>query len=265
MKNKGLIITLIVLLAIIIAVLVTFLVLCINGTINFNGGFHFGFRKVDTIIYEETYKMDETNLIEVKQKAGDIIFENSNDDNIKVVVYGEDKSDAEVSLANNELKIEYKAEGKGGWLFGWGRTQGDVKIYIPTSYAKNIKINDDAGDIKLANLENSNVDIDCNAGDVKIDRVKNLTAKCDAGNIEINNLLNKCNIKLNAGNLKIENTQINEDSNIKANMGNVKIRGLNDIYVDAKADLGNCKVQKSNRSSNVTLKIECNMGNVKVE
>ena len=265
MKNKGLIITLIVLLSIIVFLLATFLVLCINGTITFNGGFNFGSRKIDKIIYEETYKLEDVNMIEVKQKAGNIIFENSSDDNIKIEVYGEEKNDAEVSFVNNELKIDYKAEGKGGWIFGIGKAIGDVKVYIPSSYSKNIKIKNDAGDIKVSNAENADINIDCNAGDIKIDKIKNATIDCDAGNVEINNLLNKCNMKLNAGNLKIQKAEIKENSNIKNNMGNVKILEINDIYIDAKVDLGNCKVQKNNRSSNVTLTIDSNMGNVKVE
>lgn len=263
MKNNGLIITLIVLIVLIIVMLSAFLVLCLNGTINFKGGFHLG-SKPDTIIYEETYKLDEINLIDVKQKAGNVIFENANDDNIKIEVYGEEKSDAEVSLANNELKIEYKSEGKGGWFFGFGKEAGDVKIYIPASYEKNIKIRNDAGEVKVANVENADVDIDCDAGDVEINRVKNATIKCDAGNVEIKNLLNKCNINVDAGNLKIDDAQINENSSIKADSGNIQIKEINDIYIDAKVDMGNCKISNNNRSSDITLRIDCDMGNVDV-
>lgn len=264
--GKKTIIMLIILLVIVVAVITTFLVLYLNGTISFKDGFHFGKKiETDTIIYEEKYKMDEINSIDVKRKAGNIIFENSNDDNIKVEIYGEKKSDAEVSLVNNELKIEYKAEGKGGWIFGLGRAAGDVIIYIPAAYEKNIKIVNDAGEVKIANAENADIDVDCDAGNVKIDRIKNARIKCDAGDIEIKNLLNRCNIKVDAGNLKIDHAQLNENSSIKADSGNVRIKELNNIYIDTKVDMGNCNISNNNKESEVTLKIDCNMGNVTVK
>lgn len=264
MKSKGLIITLIILLIIIIAILIGFLVLCLNGTISFNGGFRlFSGRKSDKIIYNETYNLEDVNLINISQDAGDVIIENTEENNIKVEVYGEDKEDAKISFENNELNIEYKNKNSG--FFNFNSTYGDIKIYAPSSFAKRIKIENDAGETKIKNFENADIDLDCDAGNVKIDRVKNLKVKCDAGNAEVGTILNQCNMKMNCGNLRVDEMNLNADSYIEADMGNISIRKINDVYVDAKADMGRCNIGKSIRSSNVTLSVDCDMGNIDIE
>lgn len=264
MKN-GLIIFLIILLVIIIGGLIAFLVLCLNGNINLKSGFlHWGGKKSENLIYEQTYNIDDIKLINVKQDAGDVIFENNTDNNIKVEVYGENKSDVEVSLNNGELYVNYVGENNHVWIFNFGNTYGDIKIYVPSSYAEKIKINNDAGEVKIKNLEKAEADIDCDAGNVEIDRIKNATIKCDAGNVKIDYILNKCNIKVDAGNLRINNVQLAEDSNIKASMGNVRIKNTSGIHVEGHVSMGKCRINNNNVNSSVKLYIEANMGNIEV-
>lgn len=264
MKNKGLIITLIILLVIVIALLIGFLVLCLTGNISFKGGFRIGMKKGDQLIYNEVYDIQTVKMIDINQDAGDIIFENTEENNIRVEVYGEKKSDAEVSLISNELKIKFN-NGNNGWhFFNFGGVSGDIKIYIPSTYAGNIKIKNDAGDIRLVNLENSNMDIDCDAGNIEIDKAKDAVVKCDAGNLEIGTILNKCNIKVNSGNVHIEKVKLKEDSKIKVDMGNVSIDEAEDIYVDAEVDLGKCNINRNNRNAEVALKIHCDLGDINV-
>lgn len=264
MKSKGLIVTLIILLVIVIALLIGFLVLCLNGTISFNGGFKiFSGKKSDNIIYNEQYNIEDVNAINLSQKAGDIIFENIDENVLKVEVYGETKDDAQISLENNELRIEYKNTNSG--FFNFNSVRGDIKIFAPSSFVGKIRIKNDAGETKIQNFENTDIDLDCDAGNVKIDKVKNVNVKCDAGNVEIGTILNQCNMKMNCGNLKVDEMNLNADSNVEADMGNIRIKRINDVYVDAKADLGRCNIGKSVRSSSVTLRVDCDMGNIDIE
>ena len=84
--GKKLIIFLIVLLAIIIGGLITLLVLCLNGTIDIhNFRINFGGRKSENLAYSQTYDIETVNTINIKQDAGDIIFENCEENSIKVV------------------------------------------------------------------------------------------------------------------------------------------------------------------------------------
>ena len=58
--------------------------------------------------------------------------------------------------------------------------------------------------------------------------------------------------------------EINEDSSIKSNFGDVKIEKINNVYVDAKVDLGDVKIEGNDRHSDITLKIKSDCGDIKV-
>lgn len=265
MRNKGLIIFLIILLIIIIMALVGFLVLCLNGTIDLrNFNINFGSRKSENLIYKKDFDIETINFIDVKHDAGDVIFENSEENNIKVEIYGENSEDFEVELNENELKIDYTKNNKGGF-FNFGKVTGDIKVFVPETFKGNIKIENDAGQVKTKNLGEASLDVDCDAGNVEIGKIKNIKAKCDAGNIGINNVLNKCDIKVDCGNVDIKKVELKENSTIKSNMGNINIDETNDIFIDADVDLGKNNIENNNRKSNITLKIDCDLGNVNVK
>ena len=84
------------------------------------------------------------------------------------------------------------------------------------------------------------------------------------GNTEVGTILNKCNIDTDCGNITIDNLEIKENSTIKSDLGDVEIKETNDIYIDAKVDLGHVEINNNNRNSDITLKIDSDCGNVKV-
>ena len=49
--------------------------------------------------------------------------------------------------------------------------------------------------------------------------------------MKIDEVLNKCNIEVDSGDVKITNVAINEDSKIKCDLGNIDIKEINDIYI----------------------------------
>ena len=264
MRNKGLIIFLIILLLIIIGTLISFLVLCLNGTIDFhNFKISFGTRKSENLIFNETYDIETINMINIKQDAGDIIFENSEENNIKVEIYGDHREDFEVNQNGNELKIDY-TNNKGGF-FNFDKVTGDVKVYVPVSFKGNIKIKNDAGQVKAKNLQEASIDIDCDAGNVELREINKANIKCDAGNVRIERILGQCNIKLNCGNLHVDKMEIKENSTIETDMGNVHIDETKDIHVEGHVDMGKCKISNNNIKSDVILKIDSDMGNITVK
>lgn len=261
MKNKGLIIATIILLSIVIFFLTMFLVLALSGKINFRG-MMFGFSKSTNVVFDEQFELDAIKSIEIKQDAGDIIIKETSNDYIQVVLYGEDKNDVKVDLNNGNLNIDYTH--KKVRLFSFGGTKNDIIIYMPSSYSNEIKIKNDYGECEIADLENATVNIDCDAGNVNLGKVKNAIIKCDFGNIEVKEVLNKCEIDADCGNIKIDKISIKENSSIKADLGNIDINNTNDIYIDANVDLGKTNINNNNRQSNITLKINCDCGNVTI-
>lgn len=265
MKNKGLIIAMIILLTIIVFFLIMFLVVCLSGGNNLKIGlFNFG-SKSKNIIYDNTFQLEEINNIDIKNNAGNIIFKESENDYIQVVLYGENGDEAKVTLNNGMLNIDYTKKARFA-LINFVTVKNDIIIYLPTNYENNIKIKNDYGDCELIDLENANVNIECNAGNVNVGKIKNATVKCDYGKIKIKEILNKCNLDADCGDIEVETISIKENSNIKADLGDVNINETNDIYIYANVVLGKTNINNNNnnRNSEVTLKINCDCGNITV-
>lgn len=261
MRNKTGIIILLILLSFIIFSLTMFLVSYLCGGENTMIGWGI---KSKNIIFNRSYTLEEIQDIDIKQDMGDIIFKETSSDKIEVIIYGENENDVDVNLDYNKLLIDYHRKNR-FFFFNFGFTKSNIIVYLPEKYDRSISIQNDLGNCEIANLENISIDVNCNAGDVKVGRVKNADIQCDLGKVEASEILNRCNISVNSGNVKIDRLSIQENSFIKADLGNVTIGQINDIYVDGKVDLGNCTINGSNRSSDITLKIECDCGNISVE
>ncbi len=262
MKNKGLIIVLLILLSVIVFFLCMFLVTCLTNGSKFGIGFINWGSKSKNVIMEKTYELSDINNIQIKQNAGNITFRESSDNNIKVVIYGENESDANISLDNSDLNIECNRKNH---FFTFGVAENDIVIYVPTTFENEITIKSDYGNCEMSDLPNATLNVDSDAGNVEIGKIKNVVAKCDYGNIEIDEVLNKCEIKADCGNIEIDTVSIKENSTIKADLGNVDIEHANDVYIDADVDLGKVRITENNRNSDITLNIECDCGNVTVE
>lgn len=261
MKNKGLIITTIILLSIVIFFLIIFLVVCLKGGRGFRG-IIFGFGSKSTkVIYDNQFKLEDIKSIKIKEDAGDITIKETSNESIQVVLYGDDEDDAKVILSNGKLDIDNTHKRRR--IFGGSKN--DIIVYIPSTYANEIEIENDYGNCEIADLENATLNIDCDAGNVEVGKVKNAKIKCDFGNVEVEEILNKCDIKADCGNIEINKISIQENSTIKANLGDIDINHTNDIYIEANVDLGKTNISSNNRNSNVTLKIECDCGNVDVK
>ena len=244
MKYRGLIITMIVMLSIVIILLIAILCMGIVNGGNIQLGFVRG-NKADQIIYDKGYDIKLINNIEVLSSAGDVKIEESNDSNVRVLVYGEEDNGLKVNLENGNLRVDYREHHK-HHIISFGGYLSEIIIYVPKTYDKELNLNLDYGNLDIISLEKANI-----------------TVKESCGNVKIEEVLNKLNIRTNCGDVKIEKVNLKEDSSIKCDMGDVKIKEKNDVYIDAKVDLGDCKVNNNNRHSEVTLKIEMNCGDIK--
>lgn len=263
MKNKRLIIALIIILSIIIIGLIIFLYLSLSGKFNLQLGFKNWGTKSSDIIFDTTYEVDSIENLEILSTAGNINFEESIDGNIRVVAYGQNNNDLEVTFNENKLKVDYSEYRNVN--IGFNFYINDIIVYMPKDYSKEINIDADYGDIEAIDLENATINIKEDCGSVKLGKVKNISIKNNYGDVEIGTILNQFTIESDCGDVKIDKIQIAENSSIKSDLGDVKIKETNDIYIDAKTDLGDLKINNNNRHSEITLKIEADCGDIKVE
>lgn len=265
MKNKGLIITLIILLSIIVIGLTSFLIMILSGNIDFPRIFNIriNLNSNENVILDKNFDIEGIENIKISAETGDIKFEKSFNDKIRVVAYGDDVEDIELLQSEDTIEVKNTKE-KGKWL-NFLRNKNDIIIYIPNNFSYTINIDAQYGNVEMVDLENATVQINSDYGNVKLGDIKNAYIVCDYGNIEIEKILNRCDIEADCGNVKIQEAQLKENSNITADLGNIKIENINDIFIDAKTDLGKSRIRKNNNNSPITLKIKCDFGNINIE
>lgn len=290
MKNKGFIIFIIILLVCLcIGVTVLFIKL-LNGEFNFS---KFSFTSESkTLVLDKTYEL-EFSKIKINTEAGNVYIKTNNENNIKVLIYSEKNANINT---NDELNIDVPSKSCHGMCFN--QKIARIEVYIPSIYDKQIAIENDYGNIKIDKFMNAdieiiedsgNVDIEGanyvdiendygnitidkvnsayiieSAGNVKIGTVDNLKVENDYGNIEIKKVLNHVDIIEDCGNVEIDELFINEDSKIVNNLGNIKIRNTNEIFIKATTDLGKVQINNNYEKSDITLTIENDCGDIKV-
>ena len=263
MKNNGKIIFLIILLSIIVFSLTMFLVHTINHGLNLNGIFSKITIGEAKVIYEKSYNIDEFTDININEEYGNIIFKENSNNSVDVEIYGDEETDVEVNIKNNALNIVHKKKNKLTFL-NLKNLKHEIIISLPKAYLNNINIKNNFGDCEICDLENSNINIDIDCGDVELGKVKNVNVKSDYGDIKIKEILNKCKIASDCGDIKIDKMFIKENSEIESDYGDIKIGETSDINIDANIDLGDKKINNNNISSDITLKIKSDCGDIKI-
>ncbi len=294
MKSKGLIITLIILLSVIALSLLGFMFLFING--NMKRPNFLGITKVSTQkILDETYEK-EFQKIEVDSSISDIYFKKSMDGKVRVVIHGE-KKELNVEENDNELSIRFREKKCVGFCFNM--TKNKIEIYLPEAYQGNLMLKNNYGDIKVANFNNANIEVDedCgdvsiasakdivvrndygdikigtvqnanlkeSCGDIEVGTVENITVKNNYGDISIKKVLNYISAEEDCGDIEIDNLYINKDSSIKNAFGSIEIGTTNEVYIDAKTDLGDVEIERNFRAAKTILTVRNNCGDITVE
>ena len=259
MKNKGLIIFFITILLIISIGLIVFMVGALNNKVNFKN-FSLKNSVSNELIVDQVYE-DNFSKIEIDSEAGDIYIKESDNDNVKVVIYG-DKNKTTVDKNDNNLVINAKAKKCVGFCFNFKKAK--IEVYIPKDYSNKIKIDSNYGDIEVDDFTSSKIEINNDYGDIKIDGVYKLKVENDYGDIKVKNITGSLNIENDYGDIKIDNINITDDSSIKSDFGDIRIGDTNEVYIDAKTDLGDVKINNNYNKSDITLKIRNDCGDIKV-
>lgn len=293
-KNKKLIIFLIILLSVVSVFLIWFMIYIINGNFQLSR-FNFWHKVSNELVFDKIY--DNTfSKVYVKSDASDIYFKLSDNNNVRVVVYGE-KENTSVVTTNDELSIITNEKSCIGFCFN--STIAKVEVYLPNNYDKKIEIVNNYGDIQIGDFFNSLIDIneECgdveviggkeviinnnygniyiskasvakikeSAGNVKIDNVDYVEVTNNYGDIKIEKINHYLDLNNDCGDIKLGSINLSENSTIKNNLGDIKIGDTNEIYIIASTDLGKVKINNNYNKAEVTLKIENDCGDIKVD
>lgn len=294
MKNKTLKIFLIILLSIIVISIITVMVLLMNNKINFN--MFKSYKGISKKLEIEEIYDNNMNEININVEAGHIYVKNTEEEQIKVLIYNEEKNST-VNNSNGKLDINVKA--KKCKFLCMNRIISKVEIFIPNNYSNKINIENNFGNVEVEEFMNANIEIEENFGDIKVEEVNKIKVNNDLGNVNIvkanianievsagdieikevneitaeNNLgdieIKKINsyldISNDCGDIELDNVVLTRNSNIKSDLGDIEIDNIENVYIDVETDLGKAKINNNYKEADITLEIKNDLGDIKVD
>lgn len=262
MKNKGLIIFLISFLTIFVIALTVFFIALLKGDIKYSSMINVFNSTSDEVIAEKTFE-NEFDLISIKADRSEIEFKHSDDEKIKVIVYGNKKED-KVIYDNKNSKLEIELKQKKCRFLCVNKENGKIVVYLPQTYDKSLKAENDTGSITLEKYEKASVEIKSDVGEINIKEINEIKAKSDVGEINIDKVNSKINIESDVGAVNIKEANLTKDSKINTDVGDIKIKKIFGVNIDSKNDVGKNKVNKNDKSSSVTLTIRSDVGSIEI-
>ena len=291
-KNDAILI--IIMLIIVIAGIVGFTFLVTKGFKNFEIFIQttINNNKVYSKNFEEKFES-----ITIDSASAYIEVKESDSNNYMLIIYDKDNQNLNIENDNSRLLINLKTENCKGFCFK--RVLPKIELYVPKNYSGNMTINNKYGDIKISELPNINLSVKMNFGDITVAKgnkadiyneygditisgiVNELSIKADCGtinvsetnvvkasnalgDIKIEKINKQFNLKNNCGDIKIGEINILDNSNIEDDLGSITIDKTNDIYIDAKTNLGDVKINNNNENSSIKLSITNHMGDITV-
>lgn len=293
--NKSLRITLIILLTLLAVILTVGFVYLLNGKGFSFLSFRFSGTESKELVIDQTFE-NIYESIDINTEAGNVYIKNTNDENIRVVVYGE-KDNSNIESNSNILKITGNT--KKCSFICINNIIARIEVYIPNNYDKKVKIINDVGDIKIEKFENLYTDISSDTGDInidiiesadikvhtgdikinkintaniktttgdiEIDEINEFVSSTTTGNIEINKINNYIDSSTTTGNIKIYNINLTKDSKINSNTGDITIKNISETYIDAHSSVGDININNNYRTAEFSLYIKTNTGDIKVK
>lgn len=279
MKENNLKIFLVLFLGLLAIALIVFMILLLhndNKTFTF-----FGKKKESKLILEKSYHTDEFEKIIVNSPVSDIKILASENEEVKVMIYGSEKDNVSSILENNQLSISHEKKSRiciGFCIFN----KEEVLVYLPENKIKALDLKSVSGDIFVTNTFDTNLDIkttsgdieatsgkevkvETTSGDIKIESLNDGLLKTVSGDIYLENANNQLEIGTTSGDIKIKNFNCQANSNIKSVSGDVSISHLQGAYVEAKSTSGDIKTDGSDRYSLNTLVIKTTSGDINIK
>ena len=298
MKSKNAIITLIVILSFLVIAIVFGIGILMNNSIDFSFGFDLGSKKMQLV---ETFEEDSNNIkeIEFDLYSTDVELKNNDNNNLKIEYYS-NKEAANVIKKDNQ-KVVINEEDSKSICIGICSNHRKIIVYVPNTYTGTFNIETKSGDIKSnieaiegevvikttsgdVNLKNvTNTIITTTSGDISLEMVNkaklhttsgdvfikgessNLDIKTTSGDIEINKINNYINLNTTSGDVLINELEITDNSFIKTTSGDVKINdNISNCYIEFDSRSGDSHINKSDRKSDLVLKVDTKSGDIRV-
>lgn len=236
--------------------------------------------KETNIILDDSYELSDFEKINVSAKNSSIKVRYSNDNKVRVVIYGVNSSDAISKIDSGNLNISKYSNRE--FCVGFCISNDkDIIIYLPSNIKSSLNINSSSGDINIDDFKNLDVNVDVKSGDVKIKgalksnivtlsgdvdilSVNDSIIKTVSGDIEVKNVIGKIDYSTKSGDIEIDRFDILENSVINTLSGSIEVSNIGNCYVNAKSISGDVNVKASDRFSKIGLVINTSSGDIDI-
>ncbi len=203
------------------------------------------------VIFEQSYPLTDFNSLKIDTSWADISFEQSDNNEVKVVAYAKKGNIIEAKIKDRELKIN-ETRGritldKKSLFKGLNFSSIRLVVFVPQGFNYPIDIDSDVGDINFNAPCSSNLKVNISTGDIK---AKSLIGKFD--------------ISTDMGDIAIKNAEPSSNSSVETDTGDIKINNAKGVKIEYETDMGDTDVIGSDEQSSVTLSLSTDTGDINV-
>ncbi len=230
---------------------------------------------VDSMVIQE----NSIKTINLLTYSTDLEIKESKDD-IRLEYYSNTENNPKIIKEENSIHLDERNYDNA--CFGICNINRTLVLYIPSNYDGKLNITTTSGDVKSTTNINfgDEVDIVTGSGDVSLLDVNSIYVKTTSGDIKIKEgnitllsttsgdirikkVNNRIAIKTVSGDVTLGELNIKENSSITTTSGDVKVKNnISNCYVSESTTSGDVRIKKSNRKSNIELKIKTTSGDI---
>lgn len=260
MNNRSLTITVIVILSILVVLLTGgFIYMMHNG-----GNFNFNFDD-SSLELKDSYEtsVNEVNNIDLTLISTDIQIIESDTENVLVEYYSNQDKNPKIEFYNGTIKVDEKKTDIN--CVGFCNVRRKIVLHIPTSYTGEYNFVTVSGDIESQVNLNNEVNIVTTSGDAKLLDVNGIDVTSVSGDIMIKDVSGLLSVNTTSGDVSIKSLNITESSNIKTTSGDIRIEdNAVNCYIEFSSVSGDSRINKSDRKSDLELKVKTTSGDISV-
>ena len=220
--------------------------------------------------YEEKHYVklaDNIKSINIDTINDDVTVESSDSNNIEVTYYDNKISQYKITDNDSTITIKERDDNILKLNFNFITKKKDLIIKVPKRLVPELELSNTVGDVKLSNLNLTNVKITSNVSNIKLEKlnINNLSIDNTSGNTVISNINSKdgeFNVNSESGNINLTNLNNFNIANIKNTTGDISLNDSSSTKFNIDSSTGNININDLNNSSVESISCKISTGNI---
>ena len=220
--------------------------------------------------YEEKHYVklaDNIKSINIDVISDDVTVEPNDSDNIEISYYDSHISQYKITDNDSTLTIKEQDDNILKLNFNFIIKRKNLIIKVPKKLISELELHNTVGNVKLSDLNLTNVKITSNVGNIKLEKlnITNLSVDNSAGNTvisDINSENGEFNINSQSGNINLTNLNNFNIANIKTSFGSTSLNDSSSNKFNIESSTGNININDLNNSSVESITCKISTGNI---